>query len=204
VAFFRARQNKSGISQVHTEITLEQIIKNPDWSELSPTLPVVAEMLYHHLDYAGHRVEIPAGLLAWFFWAIGKEYYLYWRDTEQPVRIESKTMRLQLSPKLSDDGLSFDILLGSPGKSPFSILGQEVYFYGQVPIWVCWKNGFYPVQTGLPAPARLGHRAVAAVYSHGRRFGVPGSGLDPICPWPTSMARRNSWSRCSRFRGGPV
>ncbi|QAZ66443.1 DEAD/DEAH box helicase [Solidesulfovibrio carbinolicus] len=150
VAFFRARQNKSGISQVHSEITLEQIIKNPDWSELSPTLPVVAEMLEHHLDYAGHRVEIPPGLLAWFFWAIGKEYYLYWRDTEQPVRIESKTMRLQLAPRLQEDGLSFDILLGSPGKSPFSILGQEVYFYGQMPIWVCWKNAFYPVQTGLP------------------------------------------------------
>ncbi|WP_300157009.1 DEAD/DEAH box helicase [Solidesulfovibrio sp.] len=150
VAFFRARQNKSGISQVHTEITLEQIIKNPDWSELSPTLPVVAEMLYHHLDYAGHRVELPPGFLAWFFWAIGKEYYLYWRDTEQPVRIESKTMRLQLAPKLSEEGLSFDILLGSPSKAPFSILGQEVYFYGQMPIWVCWKNAFYPVQTGLP------------------------------------------------------
>jgi len=59
-------------------------------------------------------------------------------------------MRLQLSPKLADDSLSFDILLRSPGKSPFSIIGQEVYFYGQVPLWVCWKNGFYPVQTGLP------------------------------------------------------
>jgi non-specific serine/threonine protein kinase len=149
VAFYRARQNKSGISQVHQDITLEQIIKNPDWSEMSPFLPMVAEQIGHNLDYYGHRVDIPPGLLSWFFWSIGKEYYLYWRDTEQPVRIENKTMRLQLAPVLGDEGLSFDILLGADGKQPFSIMGREIFFYGRLPLWVCWNRGFYPVQTGL-------------------------------------------------------
>lgn len=39
VSFFRGRQNKSGLSTVHTEVTLEQIIQNPDWCEFSPQLP---------------------------------------------------------------------------------------------------------------------------------------------------------------------
>ena len=151
VEFFRARQNKSGLSQVQNEISLEQIINNPDWSEVSPRLPVVAEQLGRYLDYEGHRVDLPEGLMNWFFWTIRDEFYLFWRDTEQPVRIESKTMRLQLSPKLSEDqGLTFEVLLGREGKVPLSIAGQEVYFYGRLPIWACWKQGFYPVQSGLP------------------------------------------------------
>ncbi len=149
VAFFRARQNKSGLSTVHTEITLEHIIRNPDWCESAPNLPKVADQIAHMLDYAGHRVEIPAGLLTWFLWAVGKDYYLFWRDSEQPVRIEKRTMRLKLSPLLTDEGLSFDILLSRAGKPPFSITEQEVYFYGQMPLWVLWNKSFYPVQTSL-------------------------------------------------------
>jgi len=111
----------------------------------------VAEQLGRYLDYEGHRVDLPEGLMNWFFWTIRDEFYLFWRDTEQPVRIEAKTMRLQLSPQLSEEqGLTFDVLLGREGKVPFSITGQEVYFYGRLPIWACWKQGFYPVQSGLP------------------------------------------------------
>ena len=42
VAFFRGRQNQSGISAVHSEITLEQLIRNPEWCDMSPGLPAVA------------------------------------------------------------------------------------------------------------------------------------------------------------------
>ncbi len=148
-AFFRARQNKSGLSSVQNDITLEQIINNPDWCDTCPNLPAVAEQIGHYLDYLGHKVEIPDGLLTWFLWSIRNEYYLFWRDTDQPCRIESKTMRLMLKPKLDDDGLQFDILLGREGKAPFSIAGEEASFHGQMPLWVSWNKGFYPVQTGL-------------------------------------------------------
>ena len=50
VAFFRARQNKSGISQVQNEVTLAQIVENPDWCDTSPALPGVAEQIGHFLD----------------------------------------------------------------------------------------------------------------------------------------------------------
>ncbi|GAB6176293.1 DEAD/DEAH box helicase [Desulfobaculum senezii] len=154
VAFFRARQNKSGLSTVQNEVTLEQIIRNEEWAELSPRLPQVAEQISRYLDYAGHRVDIPEGLISWFFWAIQNEYYLFWKDTEQPVRIEPKTMRLKVSPIISEDGVTFDVLLDHEGKVPFSIKGEEVYFYGQLPIWVFHKLGFYPVQTSL-SPALI-------------------------------------------------
>ncbi|MEF2230532.1 MAG: SNF2-related protein [Pseudodesulfovibrio sp.] len=150
VAFFRARQNKSGISQVQNEVTLSQIVENPDWCDTSPALPGVAEQIGHYLDYWGHRVEIPAGLHSWFFRAVKNEYYLYLRETDQPVTIESKTMQLKLSPSLSEDGLGFDILLAREDKMPFSITDEEeIYFYGRLPLWVYYKNSFYPVQTGL-------------------------------------------------------
>jgi non-specific serine/threonine protein kinase len=152
VAFFRGRQNKSGLSQVHQEITLEQIIQNPDWCETAPSLPSVAEQIGHFLDYRGHRVDIPAGLVSWFLWSVGNEYYLYWQDTDNPVRVERSTMRLQLRPIMDEEqGLRFDIYLARPGKAPISIQGQETYFYGQLPLWSCWNKSFYPVQTGLPA-----------------------------------------------------
>lgn len=101
VEFFRARQNKSGLSTVQNPVTLEQIVRNPDWCEISPELPKVAEQIGQYLDYYGHRVEIPFGLMTWFFWAIRNEYYLFWEETEQSVRIESTPIRLQLRPKLS-------------------------------------------------------------------------------------------------------
>lgn len=149
VEFFRARQNKSGLSTVQNPVTLEQIIRNPDWCEISPELPKVAEQIGQYLDYYGHRVEIPFGLMTWFFWAIRNEYYLFWEETEQSVRIESTPIRLQLRPKFTEEGLTFDIMLGRDGKVPFSILNQNVSFYGQLPLWVCLKHCFYPVQTGL-------------------------------------------------------
>ncbi len=149
IEFFRARQNKSGLSTVQNPVTLEQIIRNPDWCEISPELPKVCEQIGQYLDYYGHRVEIPFGLMTWFFWAIKNEYYQLWEESEQPVRIESTPMRLQLRPKFTDDGLIFDIMLGREGKVPFSILNQNVSFYGHLPLWVCLKHSFYPVQTGL-------------------------------------------------------
>jgi non-specific serine/threonine protein kinase len=151
VAFFRARQNKSGLSQIHSEVTLEQIMDNPDWCEASSLLPGVARQIGDYLDYRGHRVELPPGLLTWFFWAIRTEYYLFYKDTEQPVRIEKKPVRLQLTPTMTEEGLSFELLLGSDGKPPLSILGEEIFFYGQLPLWVLRKNTFFPVQTGLDA-----------------------------------------------------
>ncbi|MBU1002916.1 MAG: DEAD/DEAH box helicase [Proteobacteria bacterium] len=167
VAFFRARQNKSGLSSVQTEITLEQIIANPDWSEMSPMLPMVAEQINHYLDYAGHRVDIPSGLHSWFFRTIRNEYFLFLRDTEQPVRIQSKTMRLRLSPVLTDTGLSFEVLLGREGKIPFPIGGEEVFFYGRTPIWVCWKQAFYPVQTSLSPELIMEMAEAPPIIPHG-------------------------------------
>ncbi|WP_031482133.1 DEAD/DEAH box helicase [Maridesulfovibrio frigidus] len=150
VSFFRARQNKSGLSQVQNEVDLESIIANPEWSETSPNLPLVAEQIGHYLDYRGHRVDIPAGLHAWFFRSVKDEYYIFLKDTDIPIRIESRTMQLKLSPQLADEGLSFDILLSDEGKPPFSIMDDdEVFFYGRLPLWVYWKHGFYPVQTTL-------------------------------------------------------
>ncbi|WP_027175862.1 DEAD/DEAH box helicase [Desulfovibrio aminophilus] len=150
VALFRGRQNKGGISNVQTPVTVDQVVQNPDWCEVSPHLPRVAEMIGHYLDYRGHKVELPAGLHSWFFRAIKNEYYLFLRETDQPLRIENKTMQLKLSPALSEDGLHFDILLSREGKPPFSINGEtEVYFYGRLPLWVYYHGGFFPVQTGL-------------------------------------------------------
>ncbi len=149
VSFFRARQNKSGLSTVQNQVTLEQIIRNPEWSELSPHLPAVARQIEQYIGYEGHRVDIPDGLLTWFFRSIKDEYYLFWRDSDGTCRVEEKTMRLLLKPTLGEQGLSFDVMLGREGKPPFSILGREAYFYGQLPLWICWNKSFYPVQTGL-------------------------------------------------------
>lgn len=156
VSFFRGRQNKSGLSTVHTEITLQQIIQNPEWSEFSPQLPHVARQIGQHLDYYGHRVEIPAGLISWFFWAVRNEYYLLWKDTDKPCRIESTPFALKLKPVLDDAGFSFDVLLKREGRKPVALNADEensremVTFHGQMPLWVCYQNSFYPVQTALP------------------------------------------------------
>lgn len=149
VAFFRARENRSGLSQVHQEITLEQIVQNPEWCEISPDLPAVAEQLGHYLGYYGHRVDIPPGMLSWFFYTIANEYYVFLQDSERPVSIENKILRLHLAPKLSEEGLSLEILLSQKGGQPFTIMNAESYFYGQLPLWIYWNKNFFPVQTGL-------------------------------------------------------
>ncbi len=164
VAFFRGRQNKTDISSVHAEITLEQIIRNPEWCELSPQLTDVARQIGQHQDYYGHRVEIPEGLVSWFFWAIRNEYYLYWRDTEHKSFIENTPFVLKLKPEIDDDGLYFSVLLIHEGRPPISLMQQgvvthhgdehdeEITFHGQIPIWVCYNRNFFPVQTGLHLP----------------------------------------------------
>lgn len=163
VSFYRGRQNKSGLSSVHNEITLDQIINNPDWSEFSPQLPHVARQMGQHLDYYGHRVEIPDGLTSWFFWAVRNEYYLLWKDTDKACRIESSPFCLKLKPNLDDEGFSFDIYLQREGRPPMPISAKSsggsdeapISFHGQMPLWVCYKHNFYPVQTGLhPALVR--------------------------------------------------
>jgi non-specific serine/threonine protein kinase len=156
VAFFRARQNKSGLSTVHSEISLEQILSSPDMCDLSPDLPHVASLIGRHGDYLGHRVTIPDGLLSWFFWAIRDEYYIFWRDTDSACRIERRAMELKLRPSFQEDrGLSFDVLLCREGKPPLSIAGAETTFHGQEPLWICWNQSFFPVYSSLgPSLAR--------------------------------------------------
>ncbi|MDO5483979.1 MAG: SNF2 helicase associated domain-containing protein, partial [Desulfovibrionaceae bacterium] len=161
VSFFRGRQNKSGLSSVHNEVTLEQLINNPEWCEFSPQLPRVARQIGQHLDYYGHRIEIPEGLTSWFFWSVRKEYYLLWKDTDKPCRIESTPFALKLKPNLDEAGFSFDVLLKREGRPPLPIKSQAdgssntedevapVTFHGQMPLWVCYDHAFYPVQTGL-------------------------------------------------------
>ena len=45
VALFRARQNKTGLSSVHQETSLEQILRNPEWCDQSPQLLQVARQI---------------------------------------------------------------------------------------------------------------------------------------------------------------
>lgn len=150
VAFFRARQNKSGLSKVQNPITIEQLIHNENWCEVSPNLPMICYQIGQYLDYLGHRVEIPPGLLNWFLWSIKDEHFLFWEDTEQPMRIVTQTQRLQLKPHISEYGLSFELLLSHDEKPPFSISKEEeIFFYGHLPLWVLWKKTFYPVLTNL-------------------------------------------------------
>ncbi|HIU17822.1 MAG TPA: DEAD/DEAH box helicase [Candidatus Avidesulfovibrio excrementigallinarum] len=156
VSLFRGRQNKTGLSTVHQETSLEQILRNPEWCEHSPQLISVIRQIGHFLDYYGHRVEIPEGLVSWFFWAVRREYYLFWKDTDIPCTIVTTPMTLKLRPALDDDGLHFDVYLQRAGKAPFCITDDEgeISFHGQMPMWVCWNQGFYPVQTSL-APSLI-------------------------------------------------
>ena len=168
VSFFRGRQNKSGLSSVHTNITLAQLMENPDWCEFSPQLPHVARQIGQHLDYYGHRIEIPEGLISWFFWAVRREYYLLWKDTDKPCSIESTPFSLKLKPIIDDTGFHFEVLLQREGRLPLPITAatntdegpqdaedSPVTFHGQMPLWVCYQHNFYPVQTGLsPALVR--------------------------------------------------
>lgn len=98
VALFRARQNKTGLSSVHQETSLEQILRNPEWCDQSPQLLQVARQIGHYLDYYGHRIEIPEGLVSWFFWAIRREYYMFWKDTDIPCTIVSTPLTVKLRP----------------------------------------------------------------------------------------------------------
>lgn len=149
VSFFRARQNKSGLSTVHNEITIQQILEHPDWHEQIPGLAELLEQVGKYNDYFGHRVEIPDGLLTWFLWTVKNEYYLFWQDTDQPCRIETTTMQLKLKPDLEEEGLTFAVMIEGSGKQPQSITEEDVSFHGQMPLWVCWKKGFHPVHTTL-------------------------------------------------------
>ncbi|MDR2851114.1 MAG: DEAD/DEAH box helicase [Desulfovibrio sp.] len=166
VAFFRSRQNKSGISSVHAEVTLDQIIQNPEWCEFSPELPHVARQIGLHLDYYGHCVEIPGGLVSWFLWAVRKEQYLFWKDSDHLCRIENMPFALKLKPQLDNSGLRFDVLIQREGRAPLPVRlaagvctsdeGDEpddrdasVTFHGQMPIWICYRRTFYPTQTCL-------------------------------------------------------
>ncbi len=67
---------------------------------------------------------------------------MFWEDTEIPVRITTQSMRLQLRPILSEDGLSFDVLLSHEDKMPFSISKENVFIYGHVPCGCCGKRLF--------------------------------------------------------------
>lgn len=70
-------------------------------------------------------------------------------------------MALKLRPHLDEEGLRFDVMLQREGKQPFSIVDDDdesetgpahrgcATFHGQMPLWVCWNQGFYPVQTCL-------------------------------------------------------
>lgn len=153
VAFFRARQNKSGLSTVHSEVTLEQIIQTPEWCDLSPDLPHVAALIGQSGDYYGHRVDIPNGLLNWFFWAIRNEYFLFWQESDHLCRISIHTMQIKINPEFKDNkGLHFVLTLHQENKPPLPISGSGITFHGQRPLWICWKRTFYPVHTDLPLP----------------------------------------------------
>lgn len=148
VEFFRARQNKSGLSGVHSDITLAQIIENPEWCDLSPELPRVAQLMGRDMDYFGHRITVPDGLLSWFLWCIRREHYLFWQDTESYCHIAGMPMQLKLHPDLNENNdLKFGLYLHSKERT-IQILPENT-FHGQKPIWVCWKQSFYPVDTPL-------------------------------------------------------
>ena len=149
VAIYRVRQNKSGLSKIQNPVSFEQVINHPEWCELSPELPQVAFQVGKHMDYMGQRMEIPSGLISWFLWSIRNEHFLFWGDTDEPVRIVPQSLRCQLKPQITEEGLSFELLLSQEDKTPLSITGEEVYFYGNLPLWVLWRNNFHPVLSAL-------------------------------------------------------
>ncbi len=152
VAFFRGRQNKSGLSSVHNELTLEQIIRNPEWCEISPELPLVAKQIGQYADYYGHKVEVPNGLINWFLWAIRKEFFLFWGDSEHTCRISPRAMQLKINPALDEQkqNLTFEFFLCREEKKPIKLTGSDAIMLGHCPLWLCWQRTFYPVDTALP------------------------------------------------------
>ena len=151
VAFFRGRQNKSGLSTVHSEVTLEQIIDNPEWCDISPELPVLAALIGKNAEYYGHRIDIPNGLLNWFFWAVRSEYFLFWKDTDSPCRILNSTLQLKINPEFVDNvGLRLALTLHHENQPPIPLTGgTDITFHGQRPLWICRKRVFMPVHTDL-------------------------------------------------------
>jgi non-specific serine/threonine protein kinase len=149
VAVYRVRQNKSGLSKIQNPVSFEQLMNHPEWCELSPELPQVAFQVGKYMDYMGQRMEIPSGLISWFLWAIRNEHFLFWGDTDEPVRIVPQSIRCQLKPQITEQGLSFELLLSQEDKTPVSITGEDVYFYGNLPLWVLWRNNFHPVLSPL-------------------------------------------------------
>ncbi len=150
VAFFRARQNKSGLSTVLSEITLQQLVDNPDFCELSPELPEIANLIGQSAEYFGHRVTIPDELVTGFLWAIRAEHYVFWEESDFPCTITTRTLQLRLRPVFTDEqNLTIDILLNHEGKAPINIGGEDCTFHGQTPIWISWKRTFYPVYTTI-------------------------------------------------------
>ena len=211
VSFYRGRQNKSGLSTVHTKITLEQIIQNPDWCEYSPQLPHVARQIGQHLEYYGHRVEIPQGLTSWFFWAVRKEYYLLWKDTDKPCRIETMPFALKLKPILDDSGFHFDVLLKREGRQPLPIRagrsadrvlgedGSQEDSAGRCPCGSVTRTAFTRCTR-----ASIRHWC-ATSFTSGPWFRMKifrnfWTASGRACPLPNCMSRSSfssSWSRCS-------
>ncbi|SHN66117.1 non-specific serine/threonine protein kinase [Desulfovibrio litoralis DSM 11393] len=152
VAFFRGRQNKSGLSNVHSEVTLEQLINNPDWCERSPELPIVAKQIGQYSDYYGHKVEVPAGLINWFLGAIQKEYFLFWEDSEKTCRISSRPVQLKISPQFNSESqhLEFIFFLCRQDKKPIEVKDINSVFIGHCPMWLCSQKTFYQLETSLP------------------------------------------------------
>ncbi|MDR2503560.1 MAG: SNF2 helicase associated domain-containing protein, partial [Deltaproteobacteria bacterium] len=146
--FFRARQNKSGLSGVHGEITLEQIIANPSWCDISPELPDIVRLIGQHMDYFGHRVTVPDSLMTWFFWAIRHEYYLFWKDTNTYCHISNAAVELKLRPELDENNaLKFSVFMHRSEKAVPML--PENTLHGRMPTWICWKQSFHQVHTTL-------------------------------------------------------
>ena len=116
--FFAPGKTNPDCPQSKTRLRLSRSFAIRTGLKLSPELISVCQQIEKYIGYEGHRIEVPDGLLTWFFRAIANEYYLFWQDTENPCRIETKTMRLMLKPQLGSDGLSFDVMLGREGKPP--------------------------------------------------------------------------------------
>ncbi len=76
---------------------------------------------------------------------------MFWKDTDIPCTIVGTPLTVKLRPGLDEDGLRFDVLLQRGDKKPFCISEEdsEITFHGQMPLWVCWNQSFYPVQTSL-------------------------------------------------------
>ncbi len=150
VGLFRVRRNKAGLSKVQTPTSFEEVLKHPEWCEFSPELPKVVSQIKAYLDYLNPVIEIPQGLLSWFLSAIKNEPYLFLEDSDKPIKIHSQTVNLQLKPNISEKGLEFDVILKQSEDFYLTIKkGDDIYLFGDMPIWVLWRGTFYPVITSF-------------------------------------------------------